>query len=163
MKKTIKRKFREAVNGNEDGFSIIELIMVIVITGIVTAIALPKFADVNTVDLYTTARQVKSDIRYTQEMALSKYAIRKIVFAGSNNTYTIKDNLNQIIESKELPKNSKATFNAIGSGTTELVYIFNSSGEPDSTYGAGDTLRISYGSSYKDIEVESISGRATIQ
>ncbi len=148
---------------NAEGFTAIELIMALVITGIMMAVALPKFTAVSTVDLYSSARQVKSDIRYTQELAMSKYATRKIVFTGGGDTYTIKDSSDQIVESKELPINSNATFNAIGSGTTELVYIFHSHGEPDSTNGAGDTLRISSGSSYKDIEVEAISGRAAIQ
>ncbi|MGR3175242.1 MAG: prepilin-type N-terminal cleavage/methylation domain-containing protein [Candidatus Scalindua sp.] len=163
MKINVEKKLRKIVNGHAEGFSIIELIIVIVIAGIMAAVAIPRMGMVTSVDLYSTARQVKSDIRYTQELAMSKYAIRKIVFDGGYDTYAIKDSLDQTIESKELPKRSKATFNAIGSGTTELVYIFNSSGEPDSTYGAGDTLRISSGGSYKDILVEGVTGRATVQ
>ena len=163
MKINVERKLRKIVNGNVEGFTTIELIMVIVIAGIMAAVALPKFTAVTEVDLYSTARQVKSDIRYTQELAMSKYAIRKIVFAGDDYTYDIKDSLDQIIESKELPKRSNATFNAEGDTTTSLTYTFNSSGEPDSTDGAGDTLRISSGSSYKDIIVEATTGRATIQ
>ncbi len=157
------KESQKEINRGVKAFTTIELIMVVVISGIMMAIVLPKLGDVSSIDLYSVARQVKSDIRYTQELAMSKYAIRKIVFVGGNNTYTIKDSSNQVIESKVLPKRSSAIFNAVGSGTTVLEYIFNSSGEPDSTYGAGDTLRISSGSSYKDIIVSSITGRATIQ
>lgn len=161
MKINVEKKFRKIVNGHTEGFSMIELIMVIVIMGITMAIALPKFTAVTEVDLYSTARQVKSDIRYTQELAMSKYRKTTITFGSGNDTYTITSS--GPTQTKQLPPRSKATFNAEGSGTTSLVYIFNSSGEPDLTFGAGDTLRISSGSSFKDIEVEAITGRATIQ
>jgi type II secretory pathway pseudopilin PulG len=163
MKRTVKRKFWKAVNGNAGGFTTIELIMVIVIMGITSAIALPKLNGFSGIDLYSTARQVKSDIRYTQELAMSKYRTTTITFNSGSDTYTITSS--GPTQTKQLPPSSKATFNAEGSGTTSLVYTFNSSGEPDSTDGAGDTLRISTssGSSFKDIEVEAITGRATIQ
>ena len=164
MKINVEKKLWKIVNGNTEGFSTIELIMALVIAGIMAAVALPKFTAVTEVDLYSTARQVKSDIRYTQELAMSKYAIRTIEFTGSSNAYDIKDSSGVTLESKKLPPRSRAIFSAIGSGTTGLIYTFNSSGEPDSTDGAGDTLRISTGvSNYKDIEVEAITGRATIQ
>ncbi len=161
MKINVERNLRKIVNGHTEGFTTIELIMVIVIAGIMAAVALPKFTAVTEVDLYSTARQVKSDIRYTQELAMSKYAIRKIVFVGGDYTYYIKNSSGVTLESRKLPPSSKATFNA--GGSTSLTYTFNSSGEPDPTDGAGDTLRISSGSSFKDIEVETITGRATIQ
>ncbi len=161
MKINVESKLQKIVIGDTKGFTMIELIMVVVITGIMMAVALPKLNGLSGIDLYSAARQVKSDIRYTQEMAMSKYRQTTITFASAGDTYNITSSGSS--ESKELPKNSKATFNAIGSGTTELVYIFDSYGEPDLTYGAGDTLRISSGSSYQDIEVEAISGRAAIQ
>ena len=141
------------MNGHAKGFSIIELIIVVVIAGIMMAVAIPKLANSN-IDLYSVAGQVKSDIRYTQELAMSKYAIRKIVFDGGYDTYAIKDSLDQTIESKELPKRSKATFN------TTISFTFNSSGEP---IGGGGTLTISSGGSNKQIMVSSITGRATVQ
>jgi MSHA pilin protein MshC len=162
MKINVEKNLRKIVNGHNEGFSLIELIMVIVIAGIMAAIAIPKLAS-NNIDLYSVTRQVKSDIRYTQELAMSKYAIRTIKFTGDDYTYDIKNSSGVTLESKKLPPSSKATFNAEGDTTTSLTYTFNSSGEPDSADGAGDTLRISSGGSYKDIEVEAITGRATIQ
>jgi prepilin-type N-terminal cleavage/methylation domain-containing protein len=156
MKINVKRKLQEAVNGNAEGFSLIELIMVIAIAGITMAIALPKFTAVNEVDLYSAASQVKSDIRYTQELAMSKYAIRTIDFAGNSNTYNIKDSDDVILESKELPPRSKAIFS---SGST-LIFTFNAAGEPIT--GGGGTLTISSGGSNEQIVVSSITGKAEI-
>ena len=154
-----RMKFSEEVNGNERGFSTIELIMVIVIAGIMMAVALPRLGIVNTIDLESVTRQVKSDIRYTQETAMSKYKEATITFTADDSTYTITSTGSN--ESKKLPERSKAIFNAIGTGTTDLVFTFNSSGEP--VTGVGGTLRITSEGSFNEIMVESMTGRATIQ
>jgi MSHA pilin protein MshC len=149
----------EKLNGNKRGVSTIELIMVIVIAGIMMAIALPKLGVVNTIDLESVTRQVKSDIRYTQEIAMSRYKKATITFDSNLDTYTITSTGSS--ESKELPKRSKAIFNAVGTGTTNLAFTFNSSGEP--VTGAGGTLRITSEGSYNEIKIENMTGRATIQ
>ncbi|MBC8550125.1 MAG: hypothetical protein H8D23_10770 [Candidatus Brocadiales bacterium] len=152
-------KFSEELNSNAKGFSTIELIMVVVITGIMMAVALPKLGVVNTIDLESVTRQVKSDIRYTQEMAMSKYKEAAITFAPDSNTYSITSTGSS--EPKELPERSKAIFNDVGTGTTNLEFTFNSSGEP--VTGSGGTLRITSEGSFNEIIVESMTGRATIQ
>jgi MSHA pilin protein MshC len=149
----------EKLNGDKRGFSTIELIMVIVIAGIMMAIALPKLGVVNTIDLESVTRQVKSDIRYTQEIAMSKYKKATITFDSNLDTYTITSTGSS--ESKELPERSKAIFNAVGTGTTNLAFTFNSSGEP--VTGAGGRLRITSEGSYNEIKIENTTGRATIQ
>ena len=139
------------MNGHNEGFSLIELIIVIVITGIMAAIAIPKLSN-NNIDLYSVARQVKSDIRYTQELAMSKYRKTTITFNSGSDTYTITSS--GPTESKSIPVSSKATFD------TTISFTFNSSGEP---IGGGGTLTISAGGSNKQIMVSSITGRATVQ
>ncbi len=164
---TIKslKKFTALLNKNE-GFSLIELTMVMVMAGVVTAIALPRLTGFSGVDVYNAARQVKADIRYTQELAINNFRETTITFGTDTSTYaiTVDDMHSWPPLNRELPPGSKATFNAVGPDTTSLIYTFNSYGEPDSTNGANDTLRISTpGGSYKDIKVLSTSGRAEIQ
>ncbi len=161
MKISVGKKLRKIVNGHSEGFSMIELIMVVVITGIMAAVALPKFGNVNDIDVYSAAKQAKSDIRYAQELAMGSYRETTITFGTDTNTYDITSSGPTL--SRRLPTNSKAIFNAVGPSTTSLVYTFNSAGEPDPTDGAGDTLRISSGNSFKDIVVEPVTGRAAIQ
>jgi MSHA pilin protein MshC len=165
---TIKslKKFTVLLNRNE-GFSLIELIMVIVMTGVMMAIALPRLTGFSDVDVYSAARQVKADIRYTQELAINNFRKTKITFDANKETYTIAtvDDMHSWPPlDRALPPGSKATFDAVGPDTTSLTYTFNSHGEPDATDGAGDTLRISTpGGSYEDIQVTAITGGAEIQ
>ncbi len=130
--------------------------MVVVIMGIIAAIAVPRLG-IKTVDLYTVARQVKADIRFAQESAMSKYRKTTIAFSSDSNIYNITSSGTS--ESKELPARSRAVFDS--GNSTALTFVFNSSGEP--VTGAGGILRISSGGSYKEIKVENVTGRATIQ
>ena len=57
MKVDTDMKFSKEVNGNERGFSMVELIIAVGISGIMMAIALPKLASVSQIDLYNAARQ----------------------------------------------------------------------------------------------------------
>jgi MSHA pilin protein MshC len=163
MKINVKRKFQKIVNGHTEGYSLIELIMVIVMTGIITAVALPRLSGFSGVDAYSAARQVKSDIRYTQELAISKFRKTKITFDADADpgTYVITSSGPTL--NRALPPSSKATFNAVGDGTTGLMYTFNSYGEPDITTDVDDTLRISTPGGDKDITVRAMTGRAAIQ
>ena len=117
------------------------------------AVAIPKMGNVSAVDLYTTARQVKSDIRYAQQLAMSKYTKTTITFNGSADTYSITGN-GISTTPKFLPPNSRATFNATYS------FTFESSGDPTAT--AGWTVGISSGGNSEQVVVSDITGRATI-
>ncbi len=153
-----KKEYQKVTSAHMKGFTTIELIIVVVVAGIMAAIALPKLGNtINSVDLYSAAKQVKSDIRYTQEQAMSRYAIRKIVFPEGGYTYYIKDSSDNIIEEKKLPKRSKAIFD---SGSTALIFTFNSSGEP--IVGGGGMIRISSKGSVKVIAVYSTTGKVSI-
>ncbi len=157
-----KMNLLEKLNGDKRGFSTIELIMALVIAGIMAAVALPRLASVSQIDLYSAARQAKSDIRYTQELAMSKYRKTTITFDSTSSnpsTYTITSAGSS--ETKELPKRSKAIFNAVGTGgTTDLFFTFNAYGEPIT--GGGGTLTISSGGSSESIMVSSVTGNANI-
>ena len=166
MKINVKRKFQKIVNGHTEGYSLIELIMVIVMTGIITAVALPRLTGFSGVDAYSAAKQVKADIRYTQELAVSKFRETTIIFDADTDpgTYVITSSgTNPTLLNRALPPSSKATFNAVGDGTTGLEYTFNSYGEPDITTGVDDTLTISTSGDSKDIKVIAMTGRAAIQ
>ncbi len=89
MKNGVKKKILEVVNSGEKGFSTIELIMVIVIAGVVSAIAIPRIGNISEIDIYATARQVKADIHYAQQLSMSKFMKTTITFDGGDNTYNI--------------------------------------------------------------------------
>jgi Tfp pilus assembly protein FimT len=146
---------RKEINTGVKGFTTVELIIVVVVAGIMMAIALPKLSNtINNVDLHSAARQVKADIRYAQEAAMSRYRKTTITFTSNSDTYTIK--ARGYSESKELPARSKVIFD---SGSTALIFTFNSSGEP---IVGGGIIQISSGGSDKQIRVYSTTGKVSI-
>ncbi|MCP3999930.1 MAG: prepilin-type N-terminal cleavage/methylation domain-containing protein [Gammaproteobacteria bacterium] len=145
-------KISKIVNGHVEGFTMIELTMTIVIAGIMAAIALPRFGNISDIDVYNAARQAKSDIRYTQELAMGKYRETTITFTSDGNTYTITGD----VQPRRLPTRSKAIFDA---GST-LEFIFNAYGEPIT--GGGGALTISSGGFTKQITVSNITGNMDI-
>ena len=139
--------------------------MVMVISGIVMAIALPKLTGYGEVDVYNAAEQVRADFTYTQELAKKNYRKTTITFVANTNTYTISVDAMHSVPTlnRTLPPGSKATFNPVGSGTTGLVYTFNSYGEADLTNNVDNHLGISTpGGSYREIYVKPKTGRSNI-
>lgn len=152
----MKKHARETTISRKEGFSLLELIMVMIIMGITLAVAIPKFTGKSSVELQVVARQVQSDIRYTQELAMSKHSKSSIAFTSGHKDYSIT--CSNFSKSKTLPDHAKAEFDP---DSTALTFKFNSLGEP--VVGAGKKLRISVEEEYIDIVVETITGRAIIK
>lgn len=70
------------------GFTIIEMVMVIVIVGILALLAIPRFSSFYSIKLTGAAKKLVSDIRYVQQLAISEHTNTKIVFNAVTNTYT---------------------------------------------------------------------------
>ena len=133
------------VVADQRGFTIIELIMVVVLIGILAVSVVPKFTDTSAISLQGGAAMVAADIRYTQELAMSTHAPKTITFTTNDTFYTV------VSQTMNLPSRV-----SISSGAT---FTFNSLGEP--TAGGGSSVEITAGGSTKNITVDSYTGRVS--
>ncbi len=157
MKTCMKKKIQEAVNRNEKGFTLLELIFIAVIVGILAAVVIPKMNSVSSVDVFASASQVKSDIRFAQQLAMSKFMKTRITFDDGSDYYFISYANSGGTIDKFLPPGSRAAFGA------DYSYEFNSSGEPTDIGGFGWNIVISSGVQTKQVVMSDQTGRATIQ
>ena len=132
------------------GYTMIELIMVVVLIAIVSVSVLPKFFDTSSITVEGATAMVVADIRYTQELAMSTNSSKTIDFPNVTDgaTYYTVDSRTVNLPSKVIiPDGYGATF------------TFNSLGEP--TAGGGSSVEIKAGSSPKIITVDSNTGRVS--
>jgi len=133
------------VGPDSRGFTLVELLMVVVLISILAVSFVPKFLDTSAISLAGGAAMAAADIRYTQELAMGTNSPKTIVFTTTNTYYTV-DSRNVNLPSKV----------SISSGAT---FTFNSLGEP--TAGGGSSVTLSAGAETKTITVESYTGRVS--
>lgn len=69
------------------GFTLIELVMVIVIVGILAGLVIPRFESFYAIKLEGAVKKVVSDIRYVQQLAVARHDDYAISFNATNETY----------------------------------------------------------------------------
>lgn len=73
------------VKGN--GFTLIELVMVLVIVGIMAAVIMPKASASSAIRLEAVCQKIAGDLRYVQEMALGQQVRFGILFNPNAESY----------------------------------------------------------------------------
>ncbi|MCJ7615792.1 MAG: prepilin-type N-terminal cleavage/methylation domain-containing protein [Desulfobacterales bacterium] len=137
---------------NKEGFTLIELILVIVIIGILAFVAVQKFSAKSDISLATAASMLRSDIRSVQAMAMAQHASKTLTFNSSTEyefqaagVGTKTRNLTNIFD-------GAISFNPLPTNIT-----FNSLGEP--TAGYGSSITITTGSTTRTLTVLQYTGR----
>jgi MSHA pilin protein MshC len=84
------QKMARIIGRSSAGFTLIELVMVIVIVGILAAVAIPRFQAFNTIKLNSAVKKIVSDIRYTQSMAVSSHDMYGMTFDTAAERYEVR-------------------------------------------------------------------------
>jgi MSHA pilin protein MshC len=143
MRVLAQKSFQVVVDSR--GFTLVELIMVVVLIGILAVSIVPKFVDTSAISLLGGAAMVVADIRYTQELAMGTHTPKTITFATNDTFYTVNS------QTMNLPSRV-----SISSGAT---FTFNSLGEP--TAGGGSSVTLNAGAETKTITVDNYTGRVS--
>ena len=151
------------------GLTLIELVVVVLLLAIVSAIALPRFANtLNATGVKSAAQRIARDIALVRSWARITSQSQSISFDTVHNTYTLSavPNADHSTSSNTVAL-SDGTLHAtlasanFGSGSTTLT--FNGFGVPIGLPSAGGTVGVSSGSASNTILVDPISGFVTIQ
>lgn len=157
------------------GLSYLEVVMVLSIMGIMTAVAVPRFAEqLAHHRLESAARQVAADIRYVQSWAYVGSHTRKIEFRVNKHRYRVPDMPNPDrptyvdgngqtqpavynVRLDEEPYHCELLSAHFGSDNNDL--IFDGFGRPNN----GGTVVLRLGKTTRTISVNALNGEVTIQ
>ena len=140
---------------NSSGFTVIELIVVIVIIGILAATVLPRinFGSVSSqTSVAGAANMVRSDIRYTQECAMASRVSKAISFTSGQSSYTFPATNPS---TSSLDPTGRLQGAAIG---TTVQFTFNSLGEPSTSSVGVWTVSVSDGVTTIPITITQYTG-----
>jgi prepilin-type N-terminal cleavage/methylation domain-containing protein len=68
---------------NRKGFTLIELVIIIILIAIVAVVVAPKLGDVTTTKASSFRDKLKTDIRYAQDLAMTRNTRYRVYFNGS--------------------------------------------------------------------------------
>jgi prepilin-type N-terminal cleavage/methylation domain-containing protein len=157
-------------------YTLIEILIVVVMLGIASAVAMPSLRSTDTLRVQSTVRAIVADINFAQSDALARQQGRALVFDKVHNKYAILevhgatlDPSTDTVYSVDLNNERKFHSSRIDDASFDgsNVLVFDELGGPvtgpgSSTPGNGGTITISGSGETFVINVEAYTGRVSV-
>jgi type II secretion system protein H len=147
------------------GFTLIELMIVLVIIGIAAAMAVPMISSGASFQIRSAANLVAADLEYAKSLAISRGRPYRVVFDAANESYRIEDSTNAAVAppGRKSPVDFRAESRindvvivSADFGGTETV-TFDSLGSPQALTSQG-VVTLQAGSLTRTVTVEPVTG-----
>lgn len=82
---------------SQGGFTLVEVLMVLLILGIAATIVIPMINDTSDMQVTSAARQIASTLMYAQTASISTQDQYQVVFDTGSNSFEVQDSLGAVI------------------------------------------------------------------
>ena len=103
------------------GFTLIELIIVVVILSIAALMAVPAVSNAADIQVRSAANQIAADLDYAKGLAITHQSRYTVVFDVANESYQIQDSDGNLIEHSVNPGNFVVNFSNNGLDRVDLT------------------------------------------
>ncbi|MBN2182415.1 MAG: GspH/FimT family protein [Sedimentisphaerales bacterium] len=165
----INRRVVCRLSGLYDGFTLIEVIIVIVILAIAAMTAIPMMSSGASMQIRSASNMIAADLEYAKSMAISRGQSYSVVFDESAESYRIKDQagtviphpvkkgFDYIVDFQNDNRLNKVDIANVNFNSADSV-VFDCLGSPDN----GGTVNLNANGATATITVEPVTGYISI-
>ena len=165
------------LRGRNAGFTLVELLIVVVIISIAALTAIPMMSSAASMQIRSAANMLTADLEYAKSMAISRAQIFSVVFDAGADSYRIEDKdgnplphpvkkgFNYVIDFQNDGRLKKVDIVSVDFDTTSKV-TFDYLGSPFNGVGNplnNGVINLQAGSTTSIITVEPVTGYVSIQ
>ncbi len=150
------------------GFTIIELMVLLVILGIAAALVVPHIASSSTFEAQGAARAIMADLYTAQNGAISEQVVRKVIFDVANDRYSVTDATDTPLAASWLGGaytvdfGAQSSFKGVSISAADFGGSTTVSFDELGTPSSGGTIDIRAGGLTYRITVTAFTGRVTV-
>ena len=157
-------------------FTLVEVIIVLVIIGIISAVAVPLYTSAASVQLKTAADMIACDLEYAKSMAMSTGRNHSVFFDASAKEYRIKDASGDVNHPVHIGANYIVSFatdsrlnkvdivsTTFGSNTVKFDYLGTPSDGAGTALNSSGSVQLRAGGNILTVKVEPVTGYVSIE